>query len=704
MLAVAIRHERDVVLARTRARQIATLLGFEAQDQTRIATAVSEIARNAFQYARAGRVEFALQGTTAPQVLVIRVTDAGPGIADLDAVLEGRYVSSTGSGLGIVGASRLVDQFGITSTPGQGTTVELKRLLSRRAGVIGSGGVARITEELARREPSDAFEEVQLQNQELVRALDELGRRQEEMAALNRELEDTNRGVVALYAELDEKADHLRRADELKSRFLSNMSHEFRTPVHSIQALARMLLEQTDGPLTSEQDRQVSFIRKAADALAELVNDLLDLAKVEAGKTVVRAVDFDVDHLFGALRGMLRPLLVNDSVALVFEDAPELPALRTDEAKVSQILRNFVSNALKFTERGEIRVSARVLPEESAIAFSVADTGIGIAPEDQERIFLEFTQIDSPIQRKVHGTGLGLPLCRRLAELLGGRVGVESTPGVGSTFVAVVPMVYRAAMPQAPAWDLDPQRIPILVVEDSRETALVYEKMVAASEFQLLTAHSVRETHDALAAFRPRAIILDIALEGEDAWGLLTDLKRRGDGREIPVAVVTTVDDEGKALALGADLFVSKPVDRQRLLGVLTRLVAPETVRRVLVVDDEEISRYVLRQHLVSPRRVVLEASSGTEAIRLAQRERPDVICLDLGMPDVDGGDVLRALKADTTTRDIPIVVVTARVLDEAERRALDALGVGVLPKSAMSREDALAAVDAALGETGGPL
>jgi CheY-like chemotaxis protein/two-component sensor histidine kinase len=448
----------------------------------------------------------------------------------------------------------------------------------------------------------------------------------------------------------------------------------------------------------------VSFIRKAADALAELVNDLLDLAKVEAGKTVVRAVDFDVDHLFGALRGMLRPLLVNDSVALVFEDAPELPALRTDEAKVSQILRNFVSNALKFTERGEIRVSARVLPEESAIAFSVADTGIGIAPEDQERIFLEFTQIDSPIQRKVHGTGLGLPLCRRLAELLGGRVGVESTPGVGSTFVAVVPMVYRAAMPQAPAWDLDPQRIPILVVEDSRETALVYEKMVAASEFQLLTAHSVRETHDALAAFRPRAIILDIALEGEDAWGLLTDLKRRGDGREIPVAVVTTVDDEGKALALGADLFVSKPVDRQRLLGVLTRLVAPETVRRVLVVDDEEISRYVLRQHLVSPRRVVLEASSGTEAIRLAQRERPDVICLDLGMPDVDGGDVLRALKADTTTRDIPIVVVTARVLDEAERRALDALGVGVLPKSAMSREDALAAVDAALGETGGPL
>ena len=308
LLRVAIRYERDVVLARQRARQIAALVGFDIQDQTRIATAVSEIARNAFEYARGGHVEFRLEGLTLPQVLAVEITDRGPGIADLAAVLEGRYRSRTGMGVGIVGARRLMDRFDVVSRPGEGTTVVLTRLLPRRAGFLGPDAIARLTAELERQAPNDPFDEIQRQNQELLRALDELGKRQEELGALNRELEDTNRGVVALYAELDEKADHLRRADELKSRFLSNMTHEFRTPVNSIQALTRILLDRTDGDLSPEQERQVVFIRKAADALGELVNDLLDLAKIEAGKTVIRPIEFDVGRLFGSLRGMLKPL------------------------------------------------------------------------------------------------------------------------------------------------------------------------------------------------------------------------------------------------------------------------------------------------------------------------------------------------------------------------------------------------------------
>ncbi len=241
------------------------------------------------------------------------------------------------------------------------------------------------------------------------------------MTRLNRELEDTNRGVVALYAELDERADHLRRADEVKTRFLSNMTHEFRTPLNSIQALTRLLLDRVDGELTTEQERQVHFIRKAAESLSELVNDLLDLAKVAAGKVVVRPAEFEVSDLFGALRGMLRPLLLGASVNLVFEEPETLPPLRTDEAKVSQILRNFISNAPKFTERGEVRVSARLEPGGASVLFSVADTGIGIAPEDQATLFQEFAQIENPLQRKVKGTGLGLPLSKKLAELLGDR-------------------------------------------------------------------------------------------------------------------------------------------------------------------------------------------------------------------------------------------------------------------------------------------
>jgi signal transduction histidine kinase/CheY-like chemotaxis protein len=702
LLRVAIRYERDVVLARQRARQIAAQVGFDIQDQTRIATAVSEIARNAFEYARGGNVDFRLEGTTSPQVLAVEISDRGPGIADLAAVLEGRYRSRTGMGVGIVGARRLMDRFDVVSRPGEGTTVVLTRLLPRRAGFLGADAIAGLMAEVERQAPSDPFDEIQRQNQELLRALDELGRRQEELGALNRELEDTNRGVVALYAELDEKADHLRRADELKSRFLSNMSHEFRTPVNSIQALARILLDRTDGDLSHEQERQVTFIRKAADALGELVNDLLDLAKIEAGKTVIRPIEFDAGRLFSALRGMLKPLLVNESVALVFDEPESVPPLYTDEAKVSQILRNFLSNALKFTERGEVRLTARHLVDEGAVAFAVADTGSGIAPEDHEVIFQEFTQIDSPLQRRVQGTGLGLPLCRKLAELLGGRVHVESELGVGATFTAVIPIIYEPLRGPAPSWNVDPRRVPVLVVEDSSETLLVYDKMLASAGFQVLGARTVREAHDALATFRPRAIVLDIMLKGEDAWSLLTELKRHPDLRDIPLAVVSTVEDERKAFALGADVYCHKPVDRQHLLDFLAPLAAPDTSKRVLVADDEEVFRYVLRQHLLAARHVISEAATGEEALRLARVERPDLICLDLGMPDIGGAEVLRRLREDPGTRDIPVVVVTAAPLGDADRRQLGELSAHVLTKDAVSREQVLAAVDAAMRTTAG--
>jgi signal transduction histidine kinase/CheY-like chemotaxis protein len=697
ILSLAIRSGHDVVLARQRARQIAALIGFDGQDQTRLATAVSEIARNAFTYGGGGKIEFLIEGSTAPQVFVIRVSDRGPGIADLSPILEGRYQSPTGMGLGIVGARRLMDHFDITSAKGQGTAVVLKKILPRRIELVGAATLAHISSELARQAPSDAFEELQRQNQELLSALEQLSHRQEELSALNRELEDTNRGVVALYAELDEKAEYLRRADELKSRFLSNMSHEFRTPVNSIQALSRLLLERTDGNLTAEQERQVSFIRKAADGLSELVNDLLDLAKVEAGKIVVRPVEFDIEHLFGALRGMLRPLLVGESVALIFEEPNGLISMYSDEAKVSQIIRNFVSNALKFTERGEVRVSVRALPEQQAIEFSVADTGIGIAEEDRERIFQEFTQIDSAVQRRVQGTGLGLPLCRKLAELLGGSVAVASAVGVGSTFTATLPRVYAGTLPEVSVWDLDAQRLPLLVVEDSNETLLLYEKMLATSDFQVLPARTLRAARDALAAFRPRAIILDILLRGEDCWTFLAELKRRPDTHEIPVAIVSTVDDRSKALALGADASCVKPIDRQTLLQTLTTLVAPESMKRVLIVDDEEISRYVLRQHLMTPRHVISEAGSGAEALSMARTDRPDVICLDLMMPEVDGYEVLHHLKADPATRDIPVVIVTSKHLEEGERRGLLDRAATILSKDLVSREAAVAAVDEAI-------
>ena len=648
LLNMEIRLEHDVVLARQRARQIAGLLGFEGQDQTRIATAVSEIARNAFQYAGGGKAEFLLD-EQAPPAFLVRVGDHGPGVKDLQAVLDGRYSSPTGMGVGMAGARRLMDRFTIDSKPGAGTTVVLGKTLPRGAPPPTPTNLARIADELVRRTPPDPFEAVRQQNQELLQTLEELNRRQDELTRLNHELEDTNRGVVALYAELDEKADYLRRASEMKSQFLSNMSHEFRTPLNSILSLAHILLDRMDGELSGEQEKQVAFIRKAAEDLSELVNDLLDLAKVEAGKVVLHPLEFDVVALFGALRGMLRPLLAhNAAVALVFEDPAGLPKLDSDEGKISQVLRNFISNALKFTERGEVRVAAAAGPDDT-IVFSVTDTGIGIAPDDQEVIFQEFTQLESARQKRVKGTGLGLPLSRRLAELLGGGVTLKSEPGVGSTFSLTVPRVYRgpaeASFAPEVSPQVDPTRLPVLVVEDNRETLFIYEKYLKGTGFQVLPARSLRAARRALAETLPVAVVLDILLEGESTWELIGDLKRNARTKDVPVWVVTMVDNRHKARALGADDFCVKPVERAWLLERLRALAGPAGREKVLVVDDDEVSRYLLKGLLAETRYAVIEATAGDEGLRLAARERPRAVFLDLDMPGLNGFEVLEALR-----------------------------------------------------------
>jgi signal transduction histidine kinase len=440
LLQVRIEHEQDVVAARRRAREVAGLLGFDAQDQSRIATAVSEIARNAFQYAGGGEVTFAVDGN-GPAELLVRITDRGPGIQHLAEVLDGRYVSRTGLGLGIRGARRLMDRFEARFGEEGGTTVLLGKSLSGRAAGVASRGLAELKTALGSSGATDVGEEVHRQNLELLAWLDELRARQLEVERLNRELEETNRGVVALYMELDERAQDLARAADLKSRVLSDISHEVRTPLNAILNVTRLLVDRVDGDLTAEQARQVQLIRSAAATLRELVSDLLELARMEAGKTTARVVEFTVADLFAALRGVFRPLLPSEQVELAFDDVSELPPLRTDEGKLGQILRNLISNALKFTERGEVRVSA-ALRGDDRIAFAVSDTGIGIAPEDLDRIFQEFTQIDNPLQRRAQGAGLGLPLSRKLTEFLGGSLDARSVPGQGSTFTAVIPREY----------------------------------------------------------------------------------------------------------------------------------------------------------------------------------------------------------------------------------------------------------------------
>jgi signal transduction histidine kinase len=261
-------------------------------------------------------------------------------------------------------------------------------------------------------------------------------------ATLQQELEETNRGVLALYAELDEQAAQLKQASELKSRFLSYMSHEFRSPLGAVRSITRLLLDELDGPLNAEQRRQLEFIRTSSTELSEMVDDLLDLARVEAGRIRISPGWFEMGELLSALRGMFKPLVVTESVSLILDEPVGLDRLYTDDRKLAQILRNFVSNGLKFTTSGEVRVSA-VLEGEQAL-FSVRDTGIGIPEAQIGTLFSDFMQLHSPLHKRYRGSGLGLSLSKKLAELLGGTVGVESVVGEGSTFWVRIPVVYQS--------------------------------------------------------------------------------------------------------------------------------------------------------------------------------------------------------------------------------------------------------------------
>jgi signal transduction histidine kinase/CheY-like chemotaxis protein len=704
LLVIAIERETDIILARQRTRKITGLLGFDAQDQTRITTAVSEIVRNALEYGGGGRIEYRLAGTGPSQSLQIIVTDEGRGIADTATLLAGDHRSTTGMGIGITGARRLMDAFEIESARGAGTTVRMAKMLPNRATPVANGDLKRIAQALSEQEGLDPLAEIRRQNTEMMMQLQALQEQQTQLAQLNQELQDTNRGVVALYAELADRADHLRQADELKSRFLSNMTHEFRTPLNSILALSRLLLSRIDGELLPEQEKQVQFIRKGAENLTELVNDLLDLAKVEAGKTVVIPCEFKAANLFSTLRGMLRPLLVGDAVALVFETPDDVPALVTDEGKVSQILRNFISNAIKFTERGEIRIWAGYDEAADAVTFRVRDSGIGIAHADLDAIWQEFAQIAHPMQTRHKGTGLGLPLSKRLAELLRGSVAVESSPGQGSVFSLTLPRVYplRHELSEGDGnWEIDPERIAVLCVEDDAADTFAFERALVGTRYQLIAVRSTAEAERALERFVPAVILLDVLLIGEESWPFLIEIKQRKLTQDIPVIVVSTTQEERKARNLGADDFLDKPLDPEKLLRALDSMTGEHSVTKVLVVDDEEVFRYLVRQLLPRGAFEIIEAATGEDGLRCARTLHPDIVLLDLNMAVMDGFEFLDHLRRDESGAPPPAIVLTSASVSDANRYRLST-AAQVISKSELTGDLLLRAIRAAFGDREG--
>jgi CheY-like chemotaxis protein len=335
-------------------------------------------------------------------------------------------------------------------------------------------------------------------------------------------------------------------------------------------------------------------------------------------------------------------------------------------------------------------VSAQLSEDRQTVRFSVADTGIGIAPEDQGRIFDEFTQLPSPLQGRVKGTGLGLPLCRRLAHLLGGDVGVKSERGVGSVFTATVSANFEksdlgAFQPVETAVELG--RSLVLVLDDDAETRHIYEKHLRDSRYQAVTTRNLREAREVMKRARPQAILLDIILRGEDTWRWLNELKSNPATATIPVIVVTSIDDERKGLALGADAYCFKPVERSVLLEKLDGL----TARRILVIDDDPAARYLMQKLLADTHTTVLEAADGRSGLIAARRARPTMIFLDLGLPDFSGEEILEALKNDADLQNVPVAIVTASKLTSDERTRLERRAAAVLQKSDLNHESARA-------------
>lgn len=544
LLKTEIRIETDIVWIRKKTLDFAQYFKLDKQDQTRLATAVSEITRNTFQYAKRGFVEFSFHKIIDNYFLVIIVKDNGPGIKNLKEILNGTYVSPEGMGVGLAGSRKLVDDLRIDTGP-EGTTVTLYKSVSNRIGLLTPSELKILMDQFVGQNTYDPSEVIHKQNQEILLTLNLLNEKKEELERLNKELQDTNRGVLALYAELDEKAESLRIANEKKTSFLSNMTHEFRSPLNSILSISDILIEEAKEENKPEKVKQVNFIIKAAQGLSDLVNDLLDIAKIEAGKISLRIGEFQVEEVFSTMRGLMRPLgNINPDVQLTFNDVDESLVFRSDEGKVTQILRNLVSNAIKYTLKGDIIVSAWKADDEH-ICLSVQDTGIGIADEHIDDIFQEFIQIDNPEQKKHKGTGLGLPLTKKLVTLLGGEISVQSELNKGTTFLVKLPMNYE----EASSTDVQYKEVTgevnrILVIDDEEIHRKSLKEVITKLKFDIREAKDGKEGLDVAAVWKPDLIILDLVMPVMDGYEFLRKIMTIDNLKDIPIILYTSKDLE----------------------------------------------------------------------------------------------------------------------------------------------------------------
>ncbi len=511
-------------------------------------------------------------------------------------------------------------------------------------------------------------------------------------------------GVFAAARDVTERKryeESLQQANRAKSLFLANMSHELRTPLNAILGYSEMLHEDAVERQLDEFSADLEKINAAGKHLLALINDILDLSKIEAGKMELYLEDFDISAMIDEVASTIQPLVVKNSNTLRIERAPNLGGMRADQIKVRQGLFNLLSNAVKFTLEGSVTLEAerQVMDGSEWIVFRVIDTGIGLSSRQIVKLFQDFTQADASTTRKFGGTGLGLALTRRYCQMMGGDVTVHSVPDVGSTFTIKLPAVvtevkpHAAAVGEAITFPVAESESCVLVIDDDLIQRELIERFLGKEGFCVRTADGGEEGLRMARELHPVAITLDVMMPDMDGWSVLEALKADEALRDIPVIMLTMVDDPERGFTLGASDYATKPVDRHRLMQILKKHTCTDPPCPVLLVEDDPATRALTRSILEKGGWAVREAENGRVAMDCMERERPSLILLDLMMPGVDGFEFAQWVRTHPQWRSIPIVVMTAMELSTEDRRRLNGYVESILQKTGDTRETLLTQV-----------
>jgi adenylate cyclase len=510
------------------------------------------------------------------------------------------------------------------------------------------------------------------------------GRLKESYAGLEQKVEERTR-------EVEEKSRQLEVASQHKSQFLASMSHELRTPLNAIIGLTEMMVTNAARFGTEKAAEPLRRVHRAGSHLLGLINQVLDLSKIEAGKLELSPDWVNLTPLVNEVVDTARPLAEQNNNRLVIKGQENLGSLTVDPMRLRQILLNLLSNACKFTKQGEVTLLARKLVDErNWIEFAVSDTGIGMTPEQQAKLFEEFTQADSSTARQYGGTGLGLAITRKLARMMGGDVTLTSEAGKGSTFTVRLPAStdVPAGAPISSDRGRSIRADCVLVIDDDATARELISDHLKAGGFSVVAAAGGVEGIKLAKELQPTAITLDVMMPDLDGWSVLAALRQDPELADIPVIMVSIVDDKRRGIALGAAGYLTKPIDRERLHRLVRRFQAPTLPTRVLMVEDDASQRERMLGWLERPQWIVREAANGREALNLLRGEKPDVILLDLMMPEMDGFEVVAALQKNTGWRDIPVIVITSLDLDAKDRERLNSGVQSVLVKDKFRPED----------------